>query len=131
MGLQIPEGTRSGSIGGYHGWAEFWLDGLGWVPVDPAEALRHPSRRDEFFGRLDPDRVAISVGRDITLRPPQKGPPLNYFINPHWEGDGKEMPSPWVEATFTELDSIPRMETVPTDAITPAPPAPVTPAPGR
>jgi transglutaminase-like putative cysteine protease len=130
MGLQVPEGTRSGSILGYHGWAEFYLEGTGWVPVDPAEALRHPSRRDEFFARLDPSRVAISIGRDVTLRPPQKAPPLNFFINPHWEGDGKEMPSPWVEVEFTELDEIPRMQTLPVDVDTPASPAPVTPAPG-
>ena len=121
MGLLIPEGVRSGSIGGYHGWAEFYLDGYGWVPVDPAQAARHPSRREEYFGGVDPSRLTISMGRDIMLVPPQKGPRLNYFINPHWEGDGAEMPSPWVEASFTELDEIPRLTAppAPADATTP------------
>ena len=121
MGILIPEGVRNGSIGGYHGWAEFYLDGYGWVPVDPAQAARHPSRRDEYFGGLDPNRLTISVGRDIMLVPPQKSPRLNYFINPHWEGDGVEMPSPWVEVSFTELDEIPRMTTEPSPADANAP----------
>ncbi|MGH9866558.1 MAG: transglutaminase-like domain-containing protein [Candidatus Polarisedimenticolia bacterium] len=128
MGMLIPEGVRNGQISGYHGWAEFYLDGYGWIPVDPALAVRHPSRRDEYFGGLDANRVAISIGRDVTLIPVQSTGPLNYFINPHWEGDGLEMPSPWVEAEFTELESIPRMLSQPVDADASAP---TTPAPGK
>jgi hypothetical protein len=33
--------------------------------------------------------VTLSTGRDITLAPKQDGAPLNYFLNPYAEADGK------------------------------------------
>jgi hypothetical protein len=45
-----PEGKREGDIPGYHCWAEFYLDGVGWVPVDASEASKFPAKRDYFFG---------------------------------------------------------------------------------
>jgi hypothetical protein len=34
--------------------------------------------------------VQIATGRDITLFPKQDGPPLNYFVYPYVEVDGKQ-----------------------------------------
>ena len=65
------------------------MDGVGWVPVDTSEANKHPDKREYFFGAHDPHRVLFTLGRDITLQPPQQGPPLNYFIYPYVEVDGK------------------------------------------
>jgi hypothetical protein len=38
---------------------------------------------------LDTDRFDITVGRDLTLSPPQKDGALNFFIYPYVEVDGK------------------------------------------
>ena len=36
-----------------------------------------------------PTGCALSVGRDLTLAPRQDGAPLNYFVYPYVEVDGK------------------------------------------
>jgi len=105
-GLKAPDKIPEGPITVYHGWAEFYLEGIGWVPVDPAEGRRNVARRSYYFGALDENRLAISIGRDIQLVPPQAGRPLNYLINPYWEGDGKVMPTPGIEARFSSLTEI-------------------------
>jgi transglutaminase-like putative cysteine protease len=46
MGCQIPAAEQEGAIAGYHCWAEFWLAGVGWVPVDASEGWKNPDRRD-------------------------------------------------------------------------------------
>jgi len=89
IGFPLPPGSRSGAIPGYHCWAEFYAADRGWVPVDISEAWQDPARREFLFGHLDPNRVAFATGRDLTLEPPQDGPPLNYFIYPYVEVDGK------------------------------------------
>jgi len=89
IGLPLPAARGAGQIGGYHCWAEFYAKGIGWVPVDASEAAKDPSRREYFFGAHDENRVEFSRGRDLVLVPPQKGEPLNYFVNPYAEADGK------------------------------------------
>ncbi len=80
-----------GTIAGYHCWAEFYLEGHGWVPVDASDASKatDPRRRAYLFGHLDPDRVQFTVGRNLKLDPPPCAETLNYFIYPYAEGDGK------------------------------------------
>ena len=75
--------------GGYHCWAFFRVPGKTWVPVDASEADRFPDRASYFFGGHTPNRVTLSTGRDLTLEPRQAGAPLNYFLNPYAEADGK------------------------------------------
>lgn len=89
IGLPLPEERGSGEIPGYHCWAELYIDGRGWVPVDASEASRHPARRDYFFGHHDENRLEFSRGRDLRLVPPQQGPPLNFFVYPYAEVDGR------------------------------------------
>ena len=89
IGVPLPEKRGEGEIRGYHCWAEFYLNGYGWIPVDVSEASKHQEKRDYFFGANDENRVQFSVGRDIVLRPRQQSDPLNYFIYPHAEADGK------------------------------------------
>jgi transglutaminase-like putative cysteine protease len=91
IGLPIPDGQPEGAIGGYHCWAAFYLAGTGWVPVDSSEASKFPAKRDYFFGALDTNRVRLSVGRDVTFDPPQQGAPVNYFVYPYVEVDGKPL----------------------------------------
>jgi hypothetical protein len=82
---------------GYHCWAHF-LDGKNWIPVDISEAQKindkDPAKAQWFFGHLDVDRVAMAVGRDITLAPKQAGDPLLHFVFPYVEVDGKAVEVP-------------------------------------
>jgi transglutaminase-like putative cysteine protease len=89
IGMPLPIDKRSGEIGGYHCWAELYIDGRGWVPVDGSEAAKNPAKRDYFFGHHDENRVEFSRGRNLTLAPPQHGPPINFFVYPYAEVDGK------------------------------------------
>ena len=90
IGLFLPYETGSNEpVSGYHCWAFFRSPGKTWVPVDCSEARRNPERSGYFFGALTSNRVALSAGRDIELRPKQDGPPLNYFVDPYAEADGR------------------------------------------
>jgi len=104
IGLPLPEDKSEGQIGGYHCWAALYLDGVGWVPVDSSEASKNPAKRDYFFGALDDNRVRMTVGRDLTLDPPQRGGPLNYFIYPYVEVDGKPLDGVTQAFVFRNLD---------------------------
>jgi transglutaminase-like putative cysteine protease len=89
IGFPLPSDKTEGDIPGYHCWAEFYVNSFGWVPVDASEAWKNPAKREYFFGAHDTNRVQFTLGRDIRLGPEQKGAPLNYFIYPYAELDGK------------------------------------------
>ena len=90
IGLYLPyEKGKDEPLGGYHCWAFFRVPGKTWVPVDCSEGDRFPERREYFFGAHTPNRVTLSTGRDLVLEPHQAGEPLNYFLNPYAEADGK------------------------------------------
>jgi transglutaminase-like putative cysteine protease len=89
IGFSLPVDQHDGAIPGYHCWAEFYVEPYGWIPVDASEAWKHPDKKDYFFGAHDDNRVQFTLGRDIRLDPPQQGQPLNYFIYPYAELDGK------------------------------------------
>jgi transglutaminase-like putative cysteine protease len=103
IGFPLPAKPGAGEIPGYHCWAKFRVD-KGWVPVDISEANKNPDLRDYYFGNLSPDRVAFSAGRDIELVPRQAGPPLNFFVYPYVEVDGKPYPDAKVERHFSFRD---------------------------
>jgi transglutaminase-like putative cysteine protease len=103
IGLPIPPERGAGRVAGYHCWSEFWLDGYGWVPVDASEARKHPEKREYFFGAHDPDRVQLTEGRDLVLRPAQHGPPLNFFVYPYVEVDGEPFAGVEQELSYRDL----------------------------
>ena len=85
MGFPIPD-NGEGQVGGYHCWADYYVEGEGWYPIDISEADKTPEKRDYYFGTLDPNRVDIMVGRDFIL----EGYELestNLFIYPLMEVD--------------------------------------------
>ncbi len=67
IGFPLPESKTGGHIPGYHCWAEFYLLGTGWVPVDASEASKNPAKRDYLFGARDDNREFFTSGRDIRL----------------------------------------------------------------
>ena len=106
IGFPIPADRGEGTISGYHCWAQFYLPGVGWIPIDASEAFKHPERRDDFYGGQGADRIRFTTGRDLDLGPAQTGEPLNYFVYPHVEIAGKVWKGP-MEKTFSYQDLTP------------------------
>ena len=102
IGFPLPADKSSSEIAGYHCWAEFYIDGIGWIPVDASEASKNPAKKDYFFGAVDADRVLFTYGRDIRLSPDQKGDALNYFIYPYAEVNGQPVKN--LKKTFAFRD---------------------------
>jgi transglutaminase-like putative cysteine protease len=102
FGIRLPKGKEGDMTKFQHCWAEFYLPGYGWVVVDPADVRKiileqnltleqaAPSR-EYYFGAVDENRVAFGTGRNIVLNPKQSGVPLNYFMYPYAEADGKPL----------------------------------------
>jgi transglutaminase-like putative cysteine protease len=89
IGFLLPKEQQGGTVLDYHSWAEFYVNGVGWIPVDASEASQAPAKQDYFFGAVDADRVTISMGRDVPLSPAPKAGALNYIVYPYIEVDGK------------------------------------------
>ena len=88
IGLSIPD-KKEAILEGYHCWAEFYINGAGWIPVDISNAWKDKSKKEYYFGSLDKNRIEFTIGRDIILPHTQHPEPLNYFIYPYFETDGK------------------------------------------
>jgi transglutaminase-like putative cysteine protease len=106
IGFPLPGETHSGEIPGYHCWAEFFEAQHGWIPVDISEAWKHPEKKDYFFGAHDANRVQFTLGRDLELNPRQTGQPLNYFIYPYVEVQGREYPNVSLAFSFSDLGPV-------------------------
>lgn len=102
FGIRLPKGTEGDMTKAQHCWAEWYLPGYGWVVVDPADVRKailerkitmEEARplREYYFGAVDENRIALGTGRDLRLNPPQTGSPLNYFMYPYAEADGKPL----------------------------------------
>lgn len=102
FGIRIPSGREGDMTKAQHCWAEWYSPGYGWVVVDPADVRkailvrkvsleRVKPLREYFFGAVDENRIVMGTGRDLVLDPPQAGEPLNYFMYPYAEADGKPL----------------------------------------
>ncbi len=103
IGFPIPEDRSSGVIEGYHCWVEVHLPGVGWFPIDAAEAWKHKERRDLYFGTYPADRLQVTIGRDLELGEGHTTGPLNYFIYPHVEVAGQQLERVKTLFRFSEI----------------------------
>jgi hypothetical protein len=104
MGFALPEKHGSGAIPGYHCWAYYMPKEGAWAPVDIAEANQHPNVASYNFGNLSENRIQFTTGRDIELNPKQSGPPLNFFVYPYVDVEGRPYPADKVQRSFSFED---------------------------
>ncbi len=95
FGIRMGKEASQDITGWQHCWAEFYLPGHGWVAVDPADVRKKmlveklelndaktKEYREYFWGGVDPYRIKLAEGRDLTLNPVQHGEPVNYLMYP-------------------------------------------------
>ncbi len=96
FGIRLGRQSGEDVTSGYHCWAEFFVPGYGWVPTDPADVrkvmlaekltmsdAKTAKYRESCWGKIDPYRVALGIGRDLILNPAQQGGSrLNYLMYP-------------------------------------------------
>ncbi len=109
-----------------HYWAEFWIDGFGWLPVDPVmgsgavKLTDSASQRfdDEtekdfvnfYFGNLDNQRIAFSRGELVLSQIESRGRlvsrPQSYSLQNVWEesvGGLESYSSLWRDITISGI----------------------------
>ncbi|MGD9720384.1 MAG: transglutaminase-like domain-containing protein [Pirellulales bacterium] len=89
FGLPMPPEKSQGEMRYAHCWARFWVDGVGWIPIDASRADKFPKDREYYFGTLGTTWLTLAHGRDVVLEPPQHGPPENMLHGPVAEVDGQ------------------------------------------
>ena len=104
FGIRVADSAVTKSLGksgditkAQHCRAEVFIDGKGWLPVDPADvrkvALEEQvpidsdkikALRERLFGNWEMNWVGFNYARDVTL-PGQKDRPLGFLMYPHAE----------------------------------------------
>jgi len=102
IGFPLSEASE-GPVVGYHCWAEFYDKDLGWIPVDISEAWKDKAKKEYYFGAINESRLEFTEGRDLILSPEQEGEPLNYFIYPYIEINGKPIKNFGVSFFYKEI----------------------------
>jgi transglutaminase-like putative cysteine protease len=102
LGVGSPNVSRA-----QHCRAEFYAEGRGWVPVDPADVrkvvLEEPpgklsvsdpkvvAARKRLFGNWEMNWLAYNMGHDIVLPNAARGPKLPYLMYPNGETGGERL----------------------------------------
>jgi hypothetical protein len=106
-----------------HYWAEFWIDGFGWIPVDPAMGasathigavpapfLMNEYQTASYFGNIDSQRIAFSRGFTVLSPMDPRGLTVtrnrSYSLQTLWEeviGGIESYSSLWGDITITGI----------------------------
>jgi hypothetical protein len=102
-----------------HFWAEFWIDGFGWVPLDPVlgAGLAPPGfelpgdPRQYYFGNLDNRRVAFARDQTVLSRMEVRGKTVSrereYALQNFWEeslGEAESYTSLWSDVIIDGVE---------------------------
>jgi transglutaminase-like putative cysteine protease len=103
FGLRLGKKDNQDMTKGHHCWSEFYVPNYGWVPADPADVRKlmlvknldlkgAQNYIDYYFGAVEQYRIALARGgRGYYLNPRQNDGPLNYFMYPYAEVNGKSL----------------------------------------
>jgi transglutaminase-like putative cysteine protease len=101
-----------------HYWAEFWIDGSGWVPVDlglgsgaaPADFNLREDAGTWYFGNMDDQRISFSRGQNLLSHMDPRGRfavrKPDYALQDFWEeavGGLESYSSLWSDITITGM----------------------------
>jgi len=101
-----------------HWWAEFWIDGFGWIPVDPvmgagaapAQFGDTPNKASYYFGNIDSQRIAFSRDFSSLAQMDPRGRTVthgrSYSLQNLWEeavGGIESYSSLWGDVTITGM----------------------------
>jgi transglutaminase-like putative cysteine protease len=102
-----------------HYWAEFWIDGFGWIPLDPAlgagaAPADFPLREDRaayYFGNMDNRHITFSRGERVLSQMEVRGKTVvrerNFALQNIWEeaSGGLDYDSQWGDVIITKIEN--------------------------
>ncbi|MFN2430966.1 MAG: transglutaminase-like domain-containing protein [Cryomorphaceae bacterium] len=89
IGAAIPSERNEGGVNGYHCWAEFYAENK-WWPVDISEGNKYTPLATYYFGHHPANRLELSRGRDLLVKPSPASGTIPFFAYPVIEIEGRQ-----------------------------------------